>query len=1130
MWRTLSPVWREALTVRPTAEGSGSSGAWREPEPRTGPRKGLGDFGAHDIKVGSTHVHGGGLPIRMRPNGNLKPMRWVSLHHHTTLSYLDGYQLPEAHVRRATELGMSAIGLTEHGNIDSHVKFEQAAESAGIKSLFGCEVYMPSGRFWRRDGTQTQRKHHLTLVAKDDVGYSNLLALVTGSWRDFYFEPTVTWDRLVKHRAGLYVLSGCQGSLLACAAVGGKGIPPERASYARALRVAQLFRETFGDHYFIEVQAFPELESTRRFNAMAGRLARAIGTRLVATLDCHYTMLEEQEVQKILHNLRPGEKRTLEEQAREWGYTAPLCPPPNDATIYRRLRATGLSKDEAVESITTTEDIAQSCTARLPKLPMVRFPLNNGESAIEHWRRLLKQGWRERGLHRLPPAERERYNAQLRQEMGLIEGKDFVDYFLLVAAGVRHIKSLDIPVGPARGSAAASVAAWLLGVTEVDPLRREFEGLLRFERFIDVTREDLPDIDLDFPSEARPILRRFYEDLMGPGCVNNIGTYIQFKGKNSLDDIARVFGVPKWEVDELKKFLIERSSGDLRASSTIEDTIEQFPQAKEVWDRNPDLAKGGWLEGNIKGFGVHAAGLVLSNEPITSVTSVAEREVPKGSGNVVQVVALDKPDAERQGLVKMDFLGLNTMSVLWDCCKRVGMKPKDLYAIPLDDQRVFESFRAGDLMGIFQFEGRATRYVTAGIKPERFSELMDCIALCRPGPLHNGAAREYAEIKAGIRDPERVHPVYDAITAPTQYQMVYQEQILNVAREIGGFPPAGVAEIRKIIALKKGEQKFQSRKEEFIRGASRHMPVQMAEMIWGNMVTSGAYAFNAAHCASYALISFYTMWFKVYYPNVFFAASLTEAATDPERTRNLLRDGTKGFAATGRKPTRVRKPSLLLSEEGWTPVGRNGGIRAGFRSINGIGPKTANVVAEFARKERPESWAELQRIKGFGPVTVRNIEEWLEDQDPWGAFLLDRNIAAVTEQLRAEELGPLPKPTHTATDLADDGLVGKMVRCVWLGTFLKLNIRDIYEQNRARGTELDPKTIKDPHLSEWALLTGEDQTDQLLITVDRWKFPTYRDHIMEFKPGRDLLLCEAIKPARSAVRKLNVRRMWVIEP
>jgi len=1083
----------------------------------------LGDFAAHEVKVGGSHG-GGGLPIRRRgsANGSLKPMRFVSLHHHTTLSYLDGYQMPEAHVRRAGEIGMGSLALTEHGNIDSHVKFELAAQKAGIKPLFGCEVYMPSGRFWRRPDTETQRKHHLTLIAKDQQGYANLLALVTGSWQHFYYEPTVTWDELVRRRAGLLVLSGCQGSLLACATVGGKGIPQERASYARGLRIAQLFRETFGDNYLIEVQAFPELEVTRRFNALAGRLARAIGSQLVATLDCHYTMLEEQEVQKILHNLRPGEKRTLEEQAREWGYTAPLCPPPNDATVYRRLRATGLSKEEAIEAIVSTEEIAQECTATLPRLPMVRYPLPPGEgSATGHWRALLKQGWRERGLHRLDPEEREPYSAQLRHEMSLIEGKDFVDYFLLVAAGVRHVKSLGIPVGPARGSAAASIAAWLLGITEVNPLRREFEGLLSFDRFIDVTREDLPDIDLDFPSEARPLLRRFYEDLMGPGCVNNIGTYIQFKGRNSLDDIARVFRIPKWEVEELKKFLIERSSGDLRASSTIEDTIEQFPQARAIWDRNPDLAKGGWLEGNIKGFGVHAAGLVLSNEPITSVTTVAEREVPKGSGQIVQVVALDKPDAERQGLVKMDFLGLNTMSMLWDCCKRVGMTTHDLYGLELGDPRVYEAFRAGDLTGIFQFEGRATRYVTAGIQPERFSELMDCIALCRPGPLHNGAAREYAEIKAGLRAPEKVHPAYDAITAPTQFQMVYQEQILSVARDIGGFPPAGVAEIRKIIALKKGEQLFQARREEFLAGAERVMPRVLADRIWGNMVTSGAYAFNAAHCAGYALLSYYTQWFKQYHTNVFYAASLTEAASDPERTRNLLRDADK-------HQIKVRRPSLAKSEEGWSPVGRHGGIRAGFRAINGIGPKTAAVVAQWARDRQPTSWDQIVELKGFGPKTAEKIKAWLEDEDPFGAFLLDRNIANTREWLK--EGHGLPEPTHTAVDLADESLVGRAVKCVWLGTFLKLNIRDIFEQNRARGVELDPAQVKDAHLREWALLTGEDDTDQLLITVDRWRFPMYRDHIMEFNTGSDLLLVEASKPARSAVRKLNVRRMWVITP
>jgi DNA polymerase III subunit alpha len=1083
-------------------------------------------YGGHDVssvKVAWKAKDGGpALAVRRRPTGNRKPMRFVSLHHHSTYSYMDGYQLPEAHVRRAMELNMSHLAMTEHGNIDSHVALEKACdEMGGPKPLFGCEVYMPTGPQWM-DGAETQSKHHLTLLAKDAVGYRNLLTLVSGAWRDFYYEPVVTWAQLVAHKAGLFVLSGCQGSLLCCATVGGKGIPAEEASYRRGLRVARLFARTFGtDSYLIEVQAFPELETTRRFNAQAGRIARAVGCRLVATMDCHYTLLEEREVQQILHNLRPGEKRTLEQQVRDWGYTAQLCVPPNDASIYRKLRATGLSKAEAVEAMVSTEEVAQSCTAVLPKQPMVQWP---GGDAVSEWRRRLKAGWRRRGCHQLRGAERMRYLKQLRHEMDLIEGKRYVDYFLLVADGVVFMKDQGIPVGPARGSAAGSLAAWLLRITEVNPLRNEFEGLLRFDRFIDVTREDLPDVDLDFPPDARPALRRFYVDMLGEDCVGNVGTFTIFKNKLAVDDVARVFNVPKYEVETLKNYLIERSSGDLRASSTIEDTVDQFPQAAEIFEKYPDLKKAQLIEGNVKGVGVHAAGLVLSNQAITNYTTTMEREVPKGSGNVVQVVALDKWGAARQGLLKMDFLGLNTMGMLWSCAKRLGMPVQALYDLPLDDPEVYAGFQRGDLMGIFQFEGRSTRYVTQSIRPEKFSEIMDCIALCRPGPILNGAASAYAATKAGRQVAPIQHPLYERLTSSTKGQLVYQEQILALAREVGGFNPRGVAEIRGIISRKKGEQLFYARRQQFLDGAAeRGVPEVVADAMWTGMATSGAYSFNAAHCASYALIGYWTMWFKVHHPAVFFAACLHEATGNAERTHDLLRDADKHGLT-------ILPPHLEHSEPTWGNVGTKV-LRAGLRQVRGLGAKKSQQVIAW-RDQQWEAgrdtfqWEDLLALKGFGKVTVGNIVEWVDSEDPFGAFKLGKDIAAVQAALAAGTLGPLPAPTHTA-----EGLVSGVGKVVWLGTLVaKPNIQDIFELSRARGRDLDPATVRDAHLTEQASMTCTDVDDRVVVKVDRWRYPRYREMIFGCRPGLDLLLVEGIRPSYASSQQLNVRRMWVIDP
>lgn len=1076
----------------------------------------------YDIKVGGKargeHHHETPIRRRRKKNGNLKPMRFVSLHHHSTFSYKDGYQMPEAHVRRAEELQMSALAMTEHGNVSSHVKFEIAAEKVGgVKPIFGCEVY--TGKVGEK---ATQSKYHLTLLAKDAEGYRNLLRLVSLGWSEgFYYDPTISWEMLNEYKRGLVVLSGCQGSLLFCSAVGGKLIKPEEASPRRALEVARRFKAAFGRDYYIEVQAFPELDKARRGNPILAKIARKLGIPLVATMDCHYTELDDNEVQQVLHNLRGGNKKSIEEQAREWGYDVPLCPPPNDRSIFRRLRQTGLTKSEAIAAIVHSEEIAQECNVTLPKLPMVRFQVPRGfKNAQEYWEHQLRLGWKLRGFHRLPKAKREAAKAQLAKERKVIEGKDFVDYFLICQEGVVYVKDeLGAPVGPARGSAAASLCAYLLRITEVNPM--EFP-LLVFERFIDVTREDLPDIDIDFPGEVRPALRDYYEAKYG--YVSNIGTFTYFKNRLALDDVARVFRIPKFKVERVKDFLIERSSGDLRASSTIEDTIEQFPQAREVFDEHPELNKAALLEGNIKGFGVHASGIVVSNHPITEVCATYEREV---NGNVMQVISLDKYDAERQGLVKLDTLGLNTMSMIWDCIRELGMTIDDLYKLPRDDEKVYDAFRANDVVGVFQFDGRAMRYVCGSLKPDSFGEICDCNALARPGPLHNGAAREYAEIKHGNRVPEKIHPAVDLITAPTQYQIVYQEQILRIVREVGNFPWTHAAEIRKIIALKKGESKFNESWDDFLKGSKTvhkrlgvpKMSAAVAKDVWGQMITSGSYAFNAAHCVAYGFLAYWTMWLKVHHPSVFYAYALKHYKT---REHDLIRDAAK-------HGIEIRPPHAAKSLQTWRPVPGKLAIRAGFEQITGVGEKTADQIVEYREESQLKDWNGLINIKGIGPKTIEKIQEWASQEDPFGAYTLDKNVKEVKRAIRRGKPGfrELPLPTHTAADLPFEQ--GVQFDVVWMGTILTRNIRDIFESNRAKGRDIDPSKIKDPHLNEWAMLVCEDEADQLLLRIDRWKYPKFKNAIFDFKMGKDILLVEGVRPRYVTARQITVKRLWTIE-
>lgn len=1036
-------------------------------------------------------------------------MRYVSLHHHSTFSYLDGFQLPDAHVRRATELEMSALALTEHGNVSSHVQLEKAAVKQGVHPIFGCELYC--------GGTgedATQRKNHLTVLAATQAGYSNLLRMVSQGWSDFYYEPTVSGSVLRRYAEGLIVLSGCTGSLLATSLVGGKNISPEDASYDRARSVARRFQRTFGDRYYLEVQAFPELENVVAINQGLARLSQELGIPLVATGDVHYTLPTENEMQQILHNVRAGHRQSLEDMARAWGYHVQLCPPLSDRSIRDRLEATGLTRRQANAAVMATEEIAQRCQVTLPKLEQLRFPVPAGHTnAHEVWKDWLRQGWRYRGFQNLPPRERRRYKERLAYEMRIIEEKDYIDYFLVVSDLVKFAKDTGIPVGPARGSAAASLVCFLLRITEVDPML--FPGLV-FERFIDLTRQDLPDIDLDFDSERRIEIRTYLVSKYGSAQVSNIGTFTKYKAKNSLDDVARVYRIPQYEVDTVKDLLLERSSGDLRASATIEDTVNQFEQARAVFERHPDLAKATLLEGNVKGMGVHAAGIVVSNGPITDVCAVYSRKV---KGEQLEVVSSDKYDAAYQGLLKIDILGLNTMTMLAECLRQAGMKLEDLYAIPLDDPVVIEGFKRNDVVGIFQFDGRAMRSVNAELQPDNFKEVCDVNALARPGPLHNNASAEYIDIKKGRKKLAEVHPLLAAITADTHYQIVYQEQILRIVREIGGFDWTAAAYIRKIISQKIGEQEFNRQWDRFREGAvERGVSEEEAKTIWGHCITAGSYAFNNAHTVSYGMLAWWTMWFKQHHPAVFYVSALMKM--DKKKHLELLRDA-------DRHGIKILPPHPRWSAARWkvTPKGH---LRAGLEQVPGIGGSNSEKMLEYREGSgfKVTRWSDYLAVRGIGPKKIANFEEFCAQDDPFGVHRLQRLLDDM--RVQAPRLG-VPRQTHRSLQVPYSR--GQDTLVVWYGVIQHRNLRELFEVNFSRtGEALDPTTVKNPELNEWVIMVGADEEELLTLTIDRWRYPRFKKAIWGIKLDHDVVVVRGVKRGYQSRRAIYVKQMWVIDP
>jgi DNA polymerase III subunit alpha len=1042
-------------------------------------------------------------------------VRYVSLHHHSTFSYLDGYGLPESHVRRAMELDMGTLALTEHGNISSHVQLEISASKVGIEPIFGCELYMA-------ERPKVARKNHLTVLAATLEGYRNLLRLVSKGWDQFYYEPTVYEPDLWALREGLVVLSGCTGSLLATSLVGGKNIHESEASYAAARRIATRYRNILGDAYYLEVQAFPTLEKVRQINVAYARMSEELGIPLVATGDVHYTRPSENEMQMILHNVRGGNKQTLEDMARSWGYDVPLSPPTNDVEMIKRLVATGLTRKQAERAVLNTEEIAMRCGFELPKLDRVRFPLPHGFTDTQQvWESWLSDGWKFRGIPlRANPGD---YVRQLRKEVAITKEKDFIDYFLIVSDIVKFAKDSGIPVGPGRGSAAASLVCYLLRITEVDPL---LYPTLLFERFIDVTRADLPDIDLDFDDERRGEVYDYAVAKYGAQCVGSIGTFTKYKSKNSLDDVARVYRIPGYEVETVKGLLLERSSGDLRASATIEDTAAMFPQAAAVFDKYPDLRKSTKLEGNMKGMGVHAAGLVIANGPLTDVCATYTRVV---AGQVRSVISADKYDAEHLNILKIDVLGLSTMGMIRLCLEMIGKPLGWLYEIPLDDPEVIRGFRENDVVGIFQYDGRAMRSVNAEIKPDNFMEVADVTALARPGPLHNNATSEYVDAKHGRKPARRLHPMLDTICGATHYQIVYQEQILRIVREIGNFDWTHAAYIRKIISRKIGEQEFNRQWERFWEGAQANgLDEETAKAIWGQCITAGSYAFNVAHSISYGMLAWWTMYLKQHHPLEFYVASLNKY-NDKGKQHELLRDALRHEITI--LPPHPAKSGASFSSEGSS-------IRCGFSQIPGLGGSKAAAIMEYRKVHSLGEWKELDKIKGFGRKTVANVEAFCASDDPLEITKLDRVLAAVRHEIRHGSLRRrLPFPTHTSLQVpyqrveSDGDSKPPDTPVVWLGVVTHRNLRELFEVNFSRtGVPLDPDTVRDPHLNEWVIMLGRDEGELLTITIDRWKYPRFREAVWGIRLDHDVVVVRGVKKGYQSRRSIYVHDMWVLDP
>ena len=880
-------------------------------------------------------------------------MGYVGLHVHTHYSLFDGIATPQEYVDRALELGMPALAITDHGSLSGHREMYRAAKEKGIKPILGIEGYITEDRFDHRDkdertGPLDLVYNHIILLAKNKKGLENLNKLNEIAWTEGFFKkPRIDYEVLEKYKEGIIVSSACPSGVLA------KAI--EAGELAAAKKHIKWFKDVFGDDYYIEMMPHTAAE----INHVLVQLADEFGVKMIATPDCHHSDPSQKEVQELklilnTYSNKVQKDATYEKSKKhdnlmdrlDYLYGADRQMSFNKFDIHllsheeirAAMEAQGIDRPDMYSNTLEVADKIQDYNIKdhLNLLP-VQYQDPDGEL-----KSLALEGLKSRGLE-----NNEEYLLRLDEELKVIKDKNFGPYFLVVRSMIAWAKKEDIMVGPGRGSSAGSLLCYTLGITDIDPIKH---GLLFF-RFINPERNDFPDIDTDIQDnrreEVKDYLVRQYRH------VASIATFLSFKDKGVVRDIARVLNIPLPDVNKVMKLV---------------DTWDEYCTSKstaEFREKYPEIEKyGEQLRGRIRGTGIHAAGVVTSKEPIFRYAPMETRSSP-GSDERIPVVAVDMAEAERIGLIKIDALGLKTLSVLQDTLKIIEERNKkkiDLLSVDMEDGKVYEMLSAGYTKGVFQCE--ATPYTNLLVKMgvKNFNELAASNALVRPGAM-NTIGKDYIARKHGKQNISYHHQVMKAFTQDTYGCILYQEQVMQACTELGGMTMAEADKVRKIIGKKKDAKEFDQFKDQFVAGASRFLTPNAALDLWTDFEAHAGYSFNKSHAVAYSTLSYWTAWLKYYYPLEFMYSLLKNEKDKDTRTEYLIEAKRMGIA--------IKLPHVNDSDADFKIEGK--GIRFGMTAIKYI---SDNIASKYIAARPFKSYKHLEEFtftKGSG-VNSRSLQ------------------------------------------------------------------------------------------------------------------------------------------------------------
>ena len=849
---------------------------------------------------------------------------FVHLHLHTQYSLLDGANKVGQLLPRVAELGMPAVAMTDHGNMFGAVDFYSAAEKHGVQPIIGCEVYVaPRSRFdksqARSDDPETAGNYHLVLLSMNEKGYRNLCRLVSSAYQEgFYYKPRIDRELLEEFNEGLICLSGCLGSEVNQAI--------QRGDTAMARQVASEFARMFDrDRYYIEVQDnhLPEQEKSNR---ELFSIARELGLPLIATNDCHYLESADAEAHEALLCIQT--QKTLDDPTR-WSF--------GTNQLYVKSPQEMLAAfPEYPEAISNTVDLARRCDFKMSfgqyEFPDYKVP--EGESLEEALRRESREGLDRRlevlragrGWDETQVAE---YDARLAEELAVIERMGFPGYFLIVADFIQWSKRQGIPVGPGRGSAAGSLVAWAMQITDIDPISH---GLL-FERFLNPERKSMPDIDVDFCYERRDEVLQYVREKYGEDRVAQIITFGTLKGKAALKDVGRVLDFGYGETDRMAKlYPAPRQGKDMPLGEALR-TEARLAEIRGRGEREEKLfAYALKLEGLMRHSSKHAAGVVIGSKPLVE-------SVPLCTDNSgVVLTQFSGVDIEKVGLIKFDFLGLKTLTLIQDAVERIRTGKGvdlDVSNLPLDDKKTYRLLGRGETVGIFQMESSGMAQLVRQLKPSCFEDIVAINALYRPGPLEAGIVDDFINRKHGRERAVYPHPLLEDLLRETHGLIVYQEQVMESARILAGYSLGDADNLRRAMGKKKKEEMDRER-SRFLEGAAKTgLDAKTADEIFEKIEKFAGYGFNKSHAAAYALISFQTAYLKAHYPEEFVAALMTLEMSDADKTH-------KNIAEARAQKIPVLPPDINESREHFTVTGDK--IRFGLGAVKGVGEKAIAAI------------------------------------------------------------------------------------------------------------------------------------------------------------------------------------------